>query len=408
MLPCVLLLLFPAFLFAAETGGRITSVSIIGLKRTKPGAAEKPLKRFIGVDADTLDIDSVKAAVMATGVLEPLSVDIAVLGPKEDSNLELTVTVREKWSVFPLPIVMGGSGGWSFGGFFVDTNALGLTDKFFLGGMYSRESWMVTGGYMHVPLAENAPGWRLMSMFAREERHDTDESNHDLRVFDLDAIRFSAGVSKTYFDTLEAGVDVSFEEMILHDRDEAFRGPTEGGRYLGFGAGLSMNQNDWDGYLLSQSGASLDYTYTLGLGCDSYHSVSFRGNWDAPLLPGFHFKLRGGGIWSPGAPVLQESPPQTAGVNILPPDYSARHYAGGQAGFEKYIFKFPVGTLSILGFWQMVFSSGSVIGSRFDQGAAAGVSFYLSRIAIPAFAILGTYNVTAGYFQMSFSLGMSF
>ncbi|MDR0719757.1 MAG: hypothetical protein LBF78_08990, partial [Treponema sp.] len=300
VLGMVLLILFPGFLYAAETGGQITSVSVIGLTRTKPTAAEKPLKRFVGMDAATLDIDSVKAAVMSTGVLEPLAVDVAVLGPKENRTIELTVTVREKWSVFPLPIVMGGSDGWTFGGFFVDTNAFGLTDKFFFGGMYNTESWMVTGGYMHVPLAENAPGWRLMAMFARQERHDTDESNHDLRVFDLDAVSFGAGLSKTLFDKLEAGVNVSFEELILRKRGKALRGPKEGGRYLGFEGGLSMNQTEWDGYLLSQSGVSLDYTYTLGLGGDSYHSVSFKGNWDAPLLPGFHFKLRGAGIWSPG------------------------------------------------------------------------------------------------------------
>jgi hypothetical protein len=118
--------------------------------------------------------------------------------------------------------------------------------------------------------------------------------------------------------------------------------------------------------------------------------------------------FKAGGIWSPHAPILQESPPSTAQVSILPSGYRARNYAGTSLGLEKYIFKFSSGTLSALLSWQAVWSDGSILKNQADQGIAGGISFYLSRLAIPALAVGGAYNITAHYFQGSFSLGMSF
>ena len=61
----------------------ITSVSISGLKRTKLQVVEKALHRFIGKEVVPLypDLknplaDQVKACIMDTGILEPVTVDI--------------------------------------------------------------------------------------------------------------------------------------------------------------------------------------------------------------------------------------------------------------------------------------------------------------------------------------------
>jgi hypothetical protein len=182
----------------------------------------------------------------------------------------------------------------------------------------------------------------------------------------------------------------------------------EGGRYLKTGADISIRKSSWDGYLLSQQSASLGYDWTAGLGHDSFQSLSFRGTWEKSLLPGFRVNFRAGGIWSPDTPILQESSPSAAQVNILPSNYKAKNYAGTSLGLEKYIFKFSFGTLSALLSWQAVWSDGSILKNQFDQGIAGGISFYMSKLAIPALTVGGAYDITADYFQGSFSLGMSF
>jgi hypothetical protein len=75
---------------------------------------------------------------------------------------------------------------------------------------------------------------------------------------------------------------------------------------------------------------------------------------------------------------------------------------------EKYLLRTSIGTLSLLGSWQVVFSHGSILGDQFDQGPAGALSFYMSRLAIPALSIGAAYNTGAGRFRGSFSLGVSF
>jgi hypothetical protein len=382
----------------------IAAVSVTGLKRTKQRTAERPLQKFIGADADRLDFDEVRAAVLDTGVLEPLAVELT----EEEGSCVLRVRVREKWTVFPVPILIIGSGSMNFGAFFADTNAFGLTDIFFAGGIYGSREWMAGGGYMHSPRGGNFPGWRTAAFFSRQERHDTDQNEEDTRVFHADSVAALAAFSFSFWETGELTLGLSYGEIILKERESAFRPPPADLRTLGFETGVSVRRISWDGYLLSEKSASTGYTWHPGIGSPSFHSLRFALTWEKSVVPGLRFNFRSGGIYAPEAPVLRESSPAVARVNILPDTFSAKNYAGASAGFEKYLLRSSFGTLSLLGSWQLVFSHGSVLGDQFDHGPAGALSFYLSRLAIPAFSAGVAYNTGAGHFRGSFSLGMKF
>jgi hypothetical protein len=407
---CLFLALGLSRLEAQEAEGAriISALSVEGLKRTKQRAAERPLQKFIGADADRLDLNEVRAAVLDTGVLEPLAAAVI----EEEGSYILKVTVREKWSVFPIPIVTAGSGGVSFGAFFTDTNAFGVMDTVFAGGMYSSREWMAGGGYMHRPGREYFPGWRAGAFFSRQERHDTDQNEEDLRVFFLDSITASLAFPFSFREIWRFTLGIEYGEKILTNRGSSLRPPPSSLRTVGFEAGLSVRRSSWDGYFLSEESASADLTWHQGIGSPSFYSLTGRLIWEKSiipgLIPGLRVKFRSGGIYAPQAPILGESSPFVAQVNILPNSFSAKNYAGASAGLEKHLFKTSFGTLSVLGSWQAVFSHGSILGDQFDQGPAGALSFYMSRLAIPALSIGAAYNLRAAKIQGAFSLGMSF
>jgi hypothetical protein len=388
----------------SETSPRISGLRFSGLKRTRPAVAERILKKFIGAEVSALEYNEVQAAIIATGILEPLSVEAV----EENGEWLLKITVREKWAVFPLPVAVIGSEGLSIGGFFADTNAFGLNDKFFLGGMYHTSSWLVTGGYMHTPLGERFPGWRTMLLYTRRERRDTDQAKGELRFFDLDSIQGRVNLNYSFRERDLLSFSLFYNELILRDRERAFRGPESSARFIGFEPGFSLKKNTWDGYLLSEESASLEYAYILGFGSSSYHTIRFVGVFQKSLVPGFRLSLKAGGLFAPGAPVLREQPPSYSHTVILPASFSAIHYAGTSLGLEKYLVKFSFGTLSLSVSWQGVWSEGSILKNQFDQGIAGAVSLYLSRLAIPALSFGAAYNISARYLQGAFSLGMSF
>ena len=408
---CVLFF-FAVSSLAAQSGSDdgenlITSLSITGLGRTRLSTAEQPLRKFIGLPVDQVDTDDVMAAVIATGILEPLSVEI-------DGGV-LSVTVREKWSIFPIPFFMVNSDGMMGGLAFLDSNAFGLGDTFFLAGFYHPDGWGASGGYMHAAQGRFVPGWNGVGFFAREERFDRNQSNKTLRRFELNNISFSAGLSLPLLEDtnlLSASAQISFDDKTIdkkmRENPNVMNAPEEGLRLFGIGGEMSTRRSSWDGFFLSQESASLRYSYKTSLSGFSYHSLRFRGAWEKSLVPGFRLNMRTGILYEPEAPVLFESSPSAAQVAILPRSFSAKNYAGLSVGLEKYLFRFPVGTISLAAAYQAVYSQGSILPDSFDHGVVGMLTFYLSRIAIPAVGLGAAYNVKENYLQASFSLGMSF
>jgi hypothetical protein len=409
--PYILLFLFLSggnFLAAQTSGesGAITAISLSGLKRTRPFAAERPLKRFLGRDGASLDLDDVRAVVLDTGILEPLTV--AVEDNPDGPGKVLRIEVREKWALFPLPLVLISAGEMSFGGFFIDTNAFGMNDKAFLGGMYQSNGWMLTGAYIHSPAREHFPGWNIAGSFAREERHDTDQNGKDLRIFSLDSIGASAGLNYPFTEILTGSLRFSYNKKSLRAQDHPLNAPDKGSQSVDISPEFGIRKSSYDGYFLSQESLSLTYTFTAGIDSPSFHALRGRGIYEKSLIPGFRLIFRAGGVYAPQAPVLYETGPSAGESNILPRSFSARHYGGASLGLEKYLFKMSAGTLSAQASYQGVYSRGDLLGDRFDHGAAGAVVFYLSKLAIPAIGLGAAYNVSANYFQGSFSMGMSF
>jgi hypothetical protein len=343
--------------------------------------------------------------VLDTGVLEPVSITLEDAADRNGKML--LINVREKWSIFPVPVFFVSSGQINGGIFFADANAFGLNDKFFIGAMYGADGWMVTTGYMH-SAKEGFPGWTLSGSVSQPEHRSAGPNNEDIRRFNLDSIGASAGISYPFMEWLNASLRFSYRQMTLRDSESPLEEPEAGARVLGVNAGLSMRKSRWDGYLLSEKSLSASYTFTAGLGSPSFHEIGLRGVYQEPLLPGFNVNLRGGLLYQPGVPPLFESSPYAAQVNILPANFSARHYAGLSLGLEKHLFKINAGALSAAASYQAVFSEGPILGGRLDHGAAASLVFYLSKLAIPAVGLGLGYNVNSRYLQFSFSLGMGF
>jgi hypothetical protein len=384
---------------------RVTQLSVSGLERTKLHVVEYHLREFIGREAAGLDFNEVRAAVLDTGILEPLSVETQA---RPDGNgYILKLTVEEKWSVIPLPMFSYSSDSVTAGGIILDSNAFGLNDQFAAGGAYITGGWNALATYTHIPSRDRFPGWSIGGLYSRGERRDTDQKDGDLRRFSLDTIIASFGFQYSLSGNLEALLDFSFHQRTIQDSGDPLRIPGDDARAIGLSPELSWTESFWDGYLLSRRNATLTYTCMAGIDSPSFHSVSLETICEQSLIPGFRISLQSGILYSPSATVLFEEDPGAALVDILPDNFSARSYAGLSLGLEKYLYRFSWGTTSFLAAWQAVWSEGSVLGTEFDHGVAGFLRLYLSRIALPALGLGMAYNISTGYRRMVLNLGIS-
>jgi hypothetical protein len=393
-----LVFLYPA----AAQSGPITEIAVLGLNRTKPQVAEAPLRKFLGREGASLDLDEVRAAVIATEILEPVAVEV--------KGTVLTVRVEEKWSILPLPLFFMDSAGINAGVAFMDTNAFGLNDKLLLGGMYGSGGWLATGMYLYTPDRPGLPGWSIGGLYDVRERQDTDQRERIIRRFPLDSITAFAGLSYDPSELIGLSLTLTYNEKIIRDTaGELPAGvPKEGARTLNISPELSLGRSHWDGIFLSQENISLAYTFIAGIGSPSFHTLSLRGSWEKSLLPGFRLVFKAGGIFAPGVTAFFESAPSVAQVQIMPRFFSARHYAGSSLGLEKHLLKGTLGTLSVLGAYQFLYSQGPLLGDQADHGFAAALRFYMSKVALPALGLDFAYNLSAAYPLLSFSAGVSF
>jgi len=337
-------------------------------------------------------------------VLEPVSAELV----ETPGGIILRVTVEEKWSIFPLPVLFAGSGEITMGLFFIDTNAFGMRDMAVLGGALGSYGWSGFTMYNHSPKGKGAPGFNGIFMYGRQEKENTDRYEKTNREYTTDRLLFSLGINYEFLELLTSSFNISFTDIILNENDDFYNAPENGAMFIGFRPGLSLRRSDWDGFLLSQKAISVNYSYNLVFTGSSFHQVEYRVNFEQPLIPGFRLTGRSAGVWKSITDPLFEDGPQKAQVNILPGSYSSMNYLGASAGLEKYIYRNNWGTLSIHGSWQSVFSGLELSDFEFDHGPSGGILFYLRRVALPAIGINLAYNLISGLYQFGFNMGMAF
>jgi hypothetical protein len=329
------LLLFPIFLHAQEenpvvginditASDVITSIEIIGLKRTRLQIVKYPLEKFLGQSREDFDQNEVIVVIKGLNVIEPVLVELV----ESLDGLVLQVTVEEKWTIFPFPLIFTGSGETILGLFFCDLNAFGLGDMAVLGGAYSSNGWSVITIYNHTQKRQGLPGWNVVFFYNQHENEDVDRDEKIHRMYTTDQLLFSAGINYVFKDVLTGSLSLYFRNISLHDDiDNFLNPPNEGAMHIGINPRLSLRQSSWDGFFLSNKSISLEYSYSQAIIGESFQQVGYSANYEKSLFPGFRFSLRSGGVWKSTLNPLFEEGPQKAMVNILPRNYSALHYA---------------------------------------------------------------------------------
>jgi hypothetical protein len=410
----VTLLIIVSGLFSQESSNEsqyeniITSISISGLKRTKLYVIEQPLQKFIGRETESIDINEVIAIIKSTNIVEPLTVEIE--DNQEKSGKILAITVREKWSVFPIPFFSISSSGWGVGGAFMDTNAFGIKDTMMLVGSGGSNSWMADVMYIHSPNIVGDLGWNFMGMFLSQDKENIDQMDEQiLRRFNSMTINPSIGLSYKLTDMITPNISIGYKGIMLRDTDKPVNAPEDGVHAISISPGVSIHNDTWDGYFLNGIDASLKYNYTLVIDNDDVHSASLNASLNQSIVPGFRVTAKSGILFATSsASPFFESSPINAAVNILPQTYSAVDFAGISLGLEKYLFKFRFGTVSISAAYQAVYSHGELLHHQFDHGPVAMMQMYFSRVAIPGMGLGAAYNVDKNVWQYAFNVGMAF
>ena len=109
--------LFAIFAGFLNAEPKITKFEIQGLKRTKEFAVQRDLKKFIGKEASAETLHSIENSLQADNLFTNISIECE---PITENESRVKISLEEKMSILPLPIVAVNDGVFSAGAFLID------------------------------------------------------------------------------------------------------------------------------------------------------------------------------------------------------------------------------------------------------------------------------------------------
>jgi hypothetical protein len=121
----------------------IAAIRIEGLSRTRPAVVEQWIDCTAGQMLSTCDLSEARERIYRLGIFA--EVDVAMID--RDAGVEVVVTIDEKWTLYPVPVLWYSPGTEMAGVILVEANALGYNKGVAIGGVTSNRGWYTIAGY---------------------------------------------------------------------------------------------------------------------------------------------------------------------------------------------------------------------------------------------------------------------
>lgn len=387
---------------------KISSFEIDGLQHTKEHIIQKDLESFIGMEATPENLRKIEATLHQKGLFSEIKIEVA--DSESDENAEINLSLKEKITFIPIPIVMYSNGDFYAGAFILNTNAFGLKHLVTAGGYTSFGNTASGILYYQIPAVGYRPGIKVGIHGGRLLQEQADLDDEYIGEYDSIFFRTQLGLSEnlTPWLTLTAGSTFNYYEIWnIIGNDDA-----NDEESISFFPSLSIHFSDWNGYFISSKGLSTQYEWTYTTYHNFYRTMEAHGKFQQPV---FNDRLRivSGAHFFKGfeMPFFHNIGNSTLGVNLFPSKFGTNFGAGGSAGFEYAALPTHFGMFSLYADYQCAVVDALKPDEdryQFNQGIGMGTYLYLNKIAFPALSMGAVYNLTKHRLNYSFSFGMNF
>lgn len=394
--------LFAIFAGFLNAEPKITKFEIQGLKRTKEFAVQRDLKKFIGKEASAETLHSIENSLQADNLFTNISIGCE---PITENESRIKISLEEKMSILPLPIVAVNDGVFSAGAFLIDSNAMGLKDFFMLGGIFSRDN--ISGmAFFSRPPKGSSLGF---SIYTGISKSDTElVTTKDDSVYDFGSLSFrgSLGVSKKFFDCFSAKLSTGFG-IIKVDGSDEIKGEIESEKVWESSAAIDFKSADWNGVFMSEKFAAVKAFVDVTPCRDVFNGFELKIKIQQPILDKLRIVQSASCFYEFDAPIVFYTGGRSASVSLFPTEFSSDSMAGLSLGLEYAALKTKIGLFSVYAVYQTARAKDFDRTWVFNQGAGGGMKMYLSKVAFPACSVEVIYNITEKEFRTGFSIGMS-
>lgn len=424
--------------------GVIRNIDFIGLKRTKKTwlLENDSIHKYIGMYISNFEKNELETTLHDIGLFSEIEIKLLrVLSSdpnagyddeydERDYEEELTnedieadatlrITVKEKWSLIPLPFIAGNNDGVLGGFVFMDTNAFGIHDTFMAMGMGSEVRQMAMVMYMRGAKSPTKPGFMVNANFSNHMPDFSDFKDNEIASIYM----LKAGAVGSLVGKIPGGVGYSVG--LGYNFTGFYNSRYDAMHVNSLKLSLSKSWNKWNGWFMESSG--LGASLSVGLDWGNLDHVEGEASAHAnfmfnPHYPRMTFNFSLSGAMSFNRPIVNILGKNSVGSQIVHNDFATDRALNAKFTWETGLVRIKFMTLSLFASYEF-FMSANVkfdkstqdpldIASRnkfeWTSGPGVGIKIYINQITMPALMVGYFHNVNQNKPRFGFSVGMSF
>lgn len=387
------ILFFLSINFLFSESYKIVGIEIEGLKRTRRNTVLSIIDIKEGDYINITSLEKLKQKLLKTGIFTN-EVEV-LIDPITEKDVDLIITLEDKWTLIPLPFFSISEGSLKTGGVFIESNLLGLNHLLVAGLIYSDSSF---SGFTAWSLPEMRYGSLGLSLsFLSGKSSTMDFYGVETKLEDSFSISGGPAFTIPFNDNVSLKLTLGYsffnkENYISNSFDLSFKDLTYTDTFikgidlnLGFSSELSLDQFVFYKYSIFEGSYS-----NILLGNLLYLGLKGAYNFD---IDNFYLLF--------GA---------QKGSLVIPKNLVRTNYYGtAHLSYELNVFEFSWGYVTMplffeAGFLQQQYES--INKSYFGPGA--GMNLYMKKVAIPTMGLFYVYDIPNERYNFTFSIGATF
>ena len=384
----------------------ITGIRITGLKRTHASVVRNFLDVSPGMRLSEFNPRRFTQELHHTKLFKRINLRYI----RSEDGVEIEVSLVEKWTLIPIPMIVRTKSTETYGLFIYEANFLGYNKKLFLGGMYTNFGWTLNGGYIDPGIAGSG---FVMRLFAKTGDMVFENVTVNTGLYQRYRARFSDvrfGFGYEFFRRLAVTVESRFRDFSVDLDDGDAMLPPDSVRSSALGFRLHYRDLHYTGF--SNEGVDITADYLRGVpwysDCSCYNEVLIRGRAALSLNSDnlVYVWLNGGAGNLPE--VLHERIGGRTGFKTLAPQQvAASGFYSAVPSYETAVYHASWSTVTVVAFYEGGAFKQTYNGWSSFHGPGCGVRVYLKSVAFPAFGFDYAYNVPTGNSEVSAAIGFS-
>ena len=381
----------------------LSKISIRGLARTREGVILQYIPVRAGEKMANLDLDQLRVYLERLRIFSQVTIHLTEVDEELpcQAHCTLLITVKEKWSLYPIPVYVKYRDTEIGGAFLVESNAMGENKGVALGGLISNRGWQGLIGFTDPHIRYTQFTTTLRYLTGRVFIEDATAAGNITRSYTLMRHDIQSATGYQTRAGFFAGVLAGYRSAELTEQQ-----PLTSSSVMNLGVRFKYSSVTPKDFFQSGIESQLDLEKGIVFAGEDLHVISSANAWHTKTAKDQFFSVLFSFQYSHYPQVLEQRLGGWQGTRTLP----ALLVPADQFAVAAVNYQYGFLNLSWVTFSALVFVDAG-IARRDGQtpirfwGPGAGMRMYLREITVPALGIDIARDMLSEQIQLSFFIG---